>query len=149
MPLPQPYTGDNAWQISLAPVPAAEPASTRDHFLRGAIALAVNGIPIFYPLNNRGEDAFAIGELDEYGGHEDADGRYHYHAQKQYPYLNGGFHGVVTEREPGAGACKLSRRRRRPGVGSGLRSPGRARLTEGHARRRVQQSPSPSGRGPG
>ena len=154
VPLSQPYVGDNAWQIPLVPVPAAKPASAKNRFLRGAIALAVNGIPIFNPLNNRGEDAYAIGELDDYGGHcgraddyhyhlapvhleeqvgkgkpiawaldgypiygftepdgspvkgldalnghEDAAGNYHYHATKGYPYLNGGFHGEVTERE--------------------------------------------------
>jgi phosphatidylethanolamine-binding protein (PEBP) family uncharacterized protein len=154
VPLPQKYTGENAWQIPLEPVPAASPVTTKDRFLRGAIALAVNGVPIFNPLNNRGEDAFLIGELDEYGGHcgraddyhyhiapvhlekqvgrgmpiayaldgypiygyaepdgspvngldrfnghEDADGNYHYHATKTYPYLNGGFHGAVTERD--------------------------------------------------
>lgn len=154
VPLPQKYTGDNAWQIPLDPVPAANPATTKDRFLRGAIALAVNGVPIFNPLNNRGEDAFLIGELDDYGGHcgraddyhyhiapvhlekqvgkgmpiayaldgypiygytepdgspvngldrfnghEDAGGAYHYHATKTYPYLNGGFHGAVTERD--------------------------------------------------
>ena len=154
VPLPQKYVGDNAWQIPLEPVPAANPVTTKDRFLRGAIALAVNGVPIFNPLNNRGEDAFLIGELDEYGGHcgraddyhyhiapvhlekqvgkgmpiayaldgypiygytepngspvkgldrfnghEDADGNYHYHATKVYPYLNGGFHGKVTERD--------------------------------------------------
>ena len=154
VPLPQKYVGDNAWQIPLEPVPAANPVTTKDRFLRGAIALAVNGVPIFNPLNNRGEDAFLIGELDEYGGHcgraddyhyhiapvhlekqvgkgmpiayaldgypiygytepdgsavkgldrfnghEDADGNYHYHATKTYPYLNGGFHGEVTERD--------------------------------------------------
>ena len=154
VPLPQPYVGDNAWRIPLEPVPAKKPASAKNRFLRGAIALAVNGIPIFNPLNNRGEDAYAIGELDDYGGHcgraddyhyhlapvhletqvgkgkpiawaldgypiygytepdgsavtgldalnghEDAAGNYHYHATKQYPYLNGGFHGEVTERE--------------------------------------------------
>ena len=154
VPLPQKYVGDNAWQIPLHPVPAANPATTKDRFLRGAIAVAVNGIPIFNPLNNRGEDALAIGELDDYGGHcgraddyhyhvapvhlekvigkgkpvayaldgypiygytepdgspakgldslgghEDADGNYHYHATKAYPYLNGGFRGEVTERE--------------------------------------------------
>ena len=154
VPLPQKYTGDNAWQIPLEPVPASNPATTKGKFLRGAIALAVNGVPIFNPLNNRGEDAFLIGELDEYGGHcgraddyhyhlapvhlekqvgkgmpiayaldgypiygymepdgsavkgldafnghEDADGNYHYHATKTYPYLNGGFHGEVTERD--------------------------------------------------
>jgi phosphatidylethanolamine-binding protein (PEBP) family uncharacterized protein len=154
VPLPQKYVGDNAWQIPLEPVPATNPVTTKDRFLRGAIALAVNGVPIFNPLNNRGEDAFLIGELDEYGGHcgraddyhyhiapvhlekdvgkgmpiayaldgypiygytepdgsavngldrfnghEDADGNYHYHATKTYPYLNGGFHGEVTERD--------------------------------------------------
>lgn len=154
VPLPQAYVGENAWRIPLEPVPAATPVSTRNRFLRGAIALAVNGVPIFNPLNNRGEDAFLIGELDEYGGHcgraddyhyhiapvhlerqigkgmpiayaldgypiygydepdgspvkgldacgghEDAAGNYHYHATKTYPYLNGGFHGEVTERD--------------------------------------------------
>jgi len=154
VPMPQKYVGGNAWQIPLHPVPAADPATTKDRFLRGAIAVAVNGIPIFNPLNNRGEDALAIGELDDYGGHcgraddyhyhvapvhlekvvgkgrpiayaldgypiygytepdgspmkdldwmgghEDADGHYHYHATRAYPYLNGGFRGEVTERD--------------------------------------------------
>ena len=153
VPLPQSYTGDNAWRIPLNPVPAKNPISAKNHFLRGAIALAANGIPIFNPLNNRGDDAFLFGELDEFGGHcgraddyhyhiapvhlqqtigkglpvayaldgypiygyeeadgapvkgldafnghTDAKGRYHYHATKTYPYLNGGFHGEVIER---------------------------------------------------
>jgi len=154
VPIPQKYTGDNAWRIPLRPVPAAEPATTKNRFLRGAIALAANGIPIFNPLNNRGDDAYLFGELDEYGGHcgraddyhyhlapthlqeavgkgkpigyaldgypiygfqgqdgidsapldrlnghKDAQGNYHYHATKTYPYLNGGFYGVVTEKD--------------------------------------------------
>lgn len=154
VPIPQPYTGDNAWRIPLHPVPAKNPRTAKGNFLRGAIALAANGIPIFNPLNNRGDDAFLFGELDEYGGHcgraddyhyhiapvflektigkglpiayaldgypiygydepdgspvknldafnghTDANGNYHYHATKTYPYLNGGFHGEVTERE--------------------------------------------------
>ena len=153
VPLPQKYVGENAWQIPLQPVPAKTPATTKNAFLRGAIALAVNGVPIFNPLNNRGEDSYLIGELDEFGGHcgraddyhyhiapvhlektvgkgqpiayaldgypiygyeepdgspvknldalnghKDANGHYHYHASKKYPYLNGGFHGEVTER---------------------------------------------------
>ncbi|MEI8021443.1 MAG: YHYH protein, partial [Schlesneria sp.] len=153
VPLPQPYSGENAWRIPLRPVPAKNPLSTKNRFLRGAIALAANGIPIFNPLNNRGEDSYMIGELDEFGGHcgraddyhyhiapvhlektigkglpiayaldgypiygyeepdgskvvgldpfnghKDANGNYHYHATKTYPYLNGGFHGEVTER---------------------------------------------------
>jgi hypothetical protein len=154
VPLPQNYAGANAWQIPLHPVPAANPQTTKGRFLRGAIAVAVNGIPIFNPLNNRGEDALAIGELDDFGGHcgraddyhyhvapvhlekvvgkgkpvayaldgypihgftepdgspvkdldwmgghEDEQGRYHYHATRKYPYLNGGFYGEVIERD--------------------------------------------------
>lgn len=79
VPLPQGYRGRNAWVIPLNPAPAKEPQSTRNDFLRGAIALAVNGVPIFNPLNNRGEDAFLAGELDEYGGHCGRADDYHYH----------------------------------------------------------------------
>lgn len=154
VPLPQKYTGANAWQIPLVPVPAKTPLSIRNRFLRGAIALAANGIPIFNPQNNRGEISQEIGELDEWGGHcgraddyhyhaaplhlqsvlgkalpiayaldgyaiyglTEPDGSvpagldafnghttaalgYHYHASRQYPYVNGGFHGEVVERE--------------------------------------------------
>ncbi|ADG67710.1 PEBP family protein [Planctopirus limnophila DSM 3776] len=154
VPLPQRYVGENAWQIPLHPIPAETPATAKNRFLRGAIAVAVNGIPIFNPLNNRGDDAYLFGELDEFGGHcgraddyhyhiapvhlektngkgkpiayaldgypiygyeepdgspvknldalnghKDAKGNYHYHATKKYPYLNGGFYGVVTERD--------------------------------------------------
>lgn len=79
VPIPQKYFGDNAWRIPLNPVPAAEPASAKNRFLRGAIALAVNGVPIFNPLNNRGDDAYLFGELDEYGGHCGRADDYHYH----------------------------------------------------------------------
>lgn len=80
VPLPQPYTGQNAWQIPLHPRLAAKPISARDNLFRGAIAIAVNGIPIFNALNNRGEDAFLIGELDKWGGHCGRGDDYHYHA---------------------------------------------------------------------
>ncbi len=154
VPLPQKYFGENSWQIPLHPVPAKKPQTAKGNFLRGAIAVAANGIPIFNPLNNRGDDSYAIGELDEYGGHcgraddyhyhiapvhlqktigkslpiayaldgypiygyeepdgspvvgldqfnghKDKEGNYHYHATKKYPYLNGGFFGEVTERD--------------------------------------------------
>lgn len=154
VPLPQPYFGDNAWRIPLRPVPATQPQSIRDRFLRGAIALAANGIPIFNPQNNRGELSQEIGELDRWGGHggraddyhyhvaplhlqsvlgaekpiafaldgyaifglTEPDGSpagnldafnghttsalgYHYHASLKYPYVNGGFHGEVVERD--------------------------------------------------
>ena len=80
VPLPQDYTGGNAWRLPLHPVPAKEPASIKGRFLRGAIALAVNGIPIFNPQNNRGEVSQEIGELDQWGGHCGRADDYHYHA---------------------------------------------------------------------
>jgi YHYH protein len=154
VPMPQAYTAENAWRLPLNPVPATQPQSIKGRFLRGAIAIAANGIPIFNPQNNRGEIAQEIGELDKWGGHcgrgDDyhyhaaplhlqsvvGDGKpiayaldgypiygltepggatpttldaynghttaalgYHYHSSKSYPYVNGGFHGEVTERE--------------------------------------------------
>ena len=80
VPLPQPYTGSNAWQIPLKPELAEKPISGRAALMRGAVALAANGIPIFNALNNRGVDSFAIGELDEFGGHCGRGDDYHYHA---------------------------------------------------------------------
>lgn len=154
VPLPQNYVGTNAWRIPLKPVPSKTPASIKDRFLRGAIAIAANGIPIFNPQNNRGEISAEIGELDRWGGHcgraddyhyhaaplhlQDTLGKtlpiaysldgyaiyglaeldgtapkgldtfnghttpslgYHYHASTHYPFINGGFHGEVTELE--------------------------------------------------
>ncbi|MBI5772739.1 MAG: YHYH protein [Verrucomicrobia bacterium] len=154
VPLPQPYTGNNAWRIPLNPMPSKNPVSIKGRFLRGAIALAANGIPIFNPQNNRGEVAQEIGELDQWGGHcgraddyhyhatpfhlqsvvgkglpvayaldgypiyglTEPDGSsptkldvfnghelpglgYHYHGSTKYPYVNGGFHGEVVERD--------------------------------------------------
>ena len=152
VPTPQPYSGNNAWSIPIKPVISKTPMSAKSHFLRGAIAIAVNGIPIFNALNNRGDDAFLAGELDDWGGHcgraddyhyhiaplhlqttvgkkvpiayaldgfaiygeTEIDGKiatkldefnghfdskknYHYHGTKQFPYINGGFKGVVQE----------------------------------------------------
>ena len=154
IPTPQPYSGSNAWSIPIKPVISKTPMSAKNHFLRGAIAIAVNGVPIFNALNNRGDDAYLVGELDDWGGHcgraddyhyhiaplhlksivgrkvpiayaldgfpiygdteidgkavkgldefnghFDAKKNYHYHGTKTYPYINGGFKGVVTERE--------------------------------------------------
>lgn len=155
VPLPQNYTGGNSWSFPLVPKPAENPLSAKTGFFRGAIAIAVNGVPIFNPIKNDGvTDTLLAGELDEFGGHSgrgddyhyhiapthlqakvgpgkplayaldgyaiygytEADGStpkgldsfnghstpelgYHYHATKTYPYLNGGFHGEVVERE--------------------------------------------------
>ena len=79
VPVNQNYTGTNSWAIPLHPKMAEHPLSTKTNLLKGAIAVAVNGIPIFNPLNNRGEDANAIGELDKWGGHCGRADDYHYH----------------------------------------------------------------------
>ena len=79
VPLPQPYTGNNAWRIPLHPMLAEHPVSAKTSLYRGAIALAINGIPIFNALNNRGDDAYLFGELDQWGGHAERADDYHYH----------------------------------------------------------------------
>ncbi|WMP18759.1 YHYH protein [Thiothrix lacustris] len=84
VPLPQNYTGQNSWKIPLKPVLADEPMSTKDHFHKGAIAIAVDGVPIFTAMNNRGEYAADIGELDQWGGHSGRADDYHYHLVPEY-----------------------------------------------------------------
>ena len=80
VPIPQPYTSTNKWSIPLQPEYSTTPLSTKTNFMKGAVALAVNGIPIFNALNNRGEDSYLIGELDQWGGHCGKGDDYHYHA---------------------------------------------------------------------
>ena len=79
VPIDHDYTDDNSWVIPLQPELADEPLMAKDNFMKGAIAIAANGIPIFNPLNNRGEDAKAFGELDHWGGHSGRADDYHYH----------------------------------------------------------------------
>jgi len=80
VPIQQPYTDNNSWSIPLQPSYASTPLSTKTNFMKGAVAIAVNGIPIFNALNNRGEDSYLIGELDNWGGHCGRGDDYHYHA---------------------------------------------------------------------
>ncbi|MFY0652137.1 MAG: YHYH protein [Cyclobacteriaceae bacterium] len=79
VPIDHDYTGSNSWAIPIQPELSDNPLSTKTNLLKGAIAIAVNGIPIFNPLNNRGEDANDIGELDQWGGHCGRADDYHYH----------------------------------------------------------------------
>ncbi len=79
VPIPQCYIGNNAWSIPLNPELADNPLSLQESLMRGAVAIAANGIPIFNPLNNRGDDAFLVGELDDFGGHSGRADDYHYH----------------------------------------------------------------------
>lgn len=79
VPIPHPYTGTNKWSIPLKPELAASPLSIRTNFMKGAIAIAVNGLPIFNALNAGGEDSKTKGELDQWGGHCGRADDYHYH----------------------------------------------------------------------
>ena len=53
VPINKNYTSENSWAIPLHPKMAENPLSTKTNLLKGAIAVAVNGIPIFNPLNNK------------------------------------------------------------------------------------------------
>ena len=87
VPIPQCYTGTNAWSIPLNPVLATTPVPVNaQHFLKGAVAIAVNGISIFNPYTNTGVDAFLDGQLDKWGGHCGRADDYHYHTAPLHLY---------------------------------------------------------------
>ncbi len=79
VPIPQDYTGSNSWTIPLNPVKSDSPLDTSEHLMKGAMAVAVNGVPIFNVFNNKGVNAFLAGELDDWGGHFGRGDDYHYH----------------------------------------------------------------------
>lgn len=79
VPIPQPYTGNNAWSIPLKPEIASVSVSLDTALHTGAVAIGVNGVPVFNPENNRGEFSYDIGELDAFGGHCGRADDYHYH----------------------------------------------------------------------
>lgn len=82
VPIPQNFTGTNAWKIPLNPTVAATKTSALD----GPIGLAVNGVPIFNPCKQGGcsgpggGDTKVLGELDLCNGHAGRADDYHYHA---------------------------------------------------------------------
>jgi len=87
VPIPQCYIGTNAWSIPLNPVMASSPVPVDQvHFTRGAIGIAVNGVPIFNPYTNTGVDAYLDGQLDNYGGHSGKGDDYHYHTAPLHLY---------------------------------------------------------------
>lgn len=80
VPLPQDFTGGNAFRIPRNPVFADRPILAKNALFSGAIAVAVNGVPIFNPIKNDGRtDTFLTGELDDFGGHCGRADDYHYH----------------------------------------------------------------------
>ena len=95
VPLPKCYIGTNAWPVPINPVIAPTPVPVNaSHFTKGAIAIAVNGVPIFNPYTNTGVDAFLDGQLDTYGGHCGRGDDYHYHTAPLHLY------GVQTQTLP-------------------------------------------------
>jgi len=87
VPIPQCYIDQNAWQIPLNPVMATNPIPVDSiHFTRGAIALAVNGVPIFNVHTNTGVDSYLDGQLDNFGGHCGRADDYHYHTAPLHLY---------------------------------------------------------------
>ncbi|MBK7359311.1 MAG: T9SS type A sorting domain-containing protein [Saprospiraceae bacterium] len=87
VPIPQCYIETNAWPIPLNPVFASNPIPVDSiHFTRGAIAIAVNGVPIFNVHTNTGVDSYLDGQLDNYGGHCGRADDYHYHIAPLHLY---------------------------------------------------------------
>ena len=78
VPVPQKYSGTNAWKIPVKPKLASTPFPASS-WLDAAIALAVNGVPIFNAASNTGINAAADGQLDKWGGHCGRADDYHYH----------------------------------------------------------------------
>jgi len=60
------------------------------------IAYALDGYEIYGYTE---PDGSKVEGLDQFNGHITPELGYHYHATKSYPYLNGGFHGEVVERD--------------------------------------------------
>ncbi|MBU6302827.1 MAG: sulfatase-like hydrolase/transferase [Verrucomicrobia bacterium] len=102
------YQQPNHWRIPLVPTPSASPIviynppAPPTNFLRGAVALASNGIAIFNPSNNGGNVSYEIGELDFYGGHCGLADDYHYHIIPTH--LNSRFGGPLGDDKPVAWA---------------------------------------------
>ncbi len=87
VPIPQCFTGSNAWPIPLNPTIANTPVPVNNqHFLKGAIAIAANGVPIFNVYTNAGVDSYTDGQLDTYGGHCGRADDYHYHIAPLHLY---------------------------------------------------------------
>jgi hypothetical protein len=81
VPVPQTFTGTNAWKIPLSPAIA----STTTTPSTGPIGIAINGVLLYNPCKQEGctatsGDTKALGELDICNGHAGRSDDYHYHA---------------------------------------------------------------------
>lgn len=80
VPMAKCFINSSHWTIPLNPVVATTPVAVNStNFIKGALAIASNGVPIFNPFTNTGVDAFLDGQLDNYGGHCGRGDDYHYH----------------------------------------------------------------------
>jgi hypothetical protein len=79
VPIPQSYTGQNAWAIPLKTKYSGSPIDVTTELRKGAVAVAANGIGIFNMYNASGLISEDIGELDQFGGHSGRGDDYHYH----------------------------------------------------------------------
>lgn len=77
------------------------------------IGYAFDGYPIYGP---NGEDGKPPTDLDECNGHTDKEHGYHYHVSQKFPYILGGYHGVVEK-------SNLDHRGPRGGPGNGGSGP--------------------------
>ena len=57
------------------------------------IGYALDGYPLYGLKEPNGD---TVTGLDEFNGHADSAGKYHYHSTLTYPYINGGMRGQVT-----------------------------------------------------
>ena len=80
------------FRIPIAPEASSNPSATP----LGAIGVAVNGVPLFnqYAGPNR-PLTFEINSFDQYNGHPQQTGRYHYHIEPLYLTLQAGKESIV------------------------------------------------------
>ena len=83
------------------------------------IGYAFDGYAVYGP---QGEDGKPPADLDECNGHTDPIRGYHYHVTSKFPYILGGYHGVVER----SNFDHPDGRRGRGGRGPGFPPPGRA-----------------------
>ena len=69
------------------------------------IGYAFDGYAIYGP---NGEDGKPPTDLDECNGHTDPVRGYHYHVTNKFPYIIGGYHGVVEKSNSMAGNWRMA-----------------------------------------
>ena len=76
------------------------------------IAYALDGYALYGSLE---PDGSALLPLDDYNGHTDSTGKYHFHGTTTYPNINGGLKGKVTVSQGGIEPQPVTKPMRAPG----------------------------------